>query len=412
ALSSELPKYKQRQQVKMKLRALNQGQAATGNFSVAVIDEGKVPVNEDKEVSILSSTLLTSELTGYIENPHYYFHDLNDKKAADLDLLMLTQGYRRYRYEDIVANKSVPLKFLPEQGLAVSGLIRRKDGMPLANGRLLLQIPERSFYKDGTTDDKGRFNFTNLVFQDSVEVIVNARNNLNSDNLMINIDGEPFPSPERKVYAPDDILNIDSALSTYLANNKAQLSSGFLLKEVAIEGRSAKRPSHSDHASLTGLSMQADYLIKGDQFAGCNNLLTCMSTVMGLTYLDNTLYLTRAYNSGSRLTVEIYANGMPVDISYLYSIQPTGIESIEVFNDDGLTGINQRSNTQGVVVINMKEVKTVKMTKQEIKDLFPPTNIMTFTPKGYSEERQFYVPKYDGPRTSMQSKDNRSTIYW
>src|SRR5690606_7275089 len=149
ALSSDLPKYKQRQQVKMKLRAMNQGQAATGNFSVAVIDEGKVPVNEDKEVSILSSTLLTSELTGYIENPHYYFHDLNDKKAADLDLLMLTQGYRRYRYEDIVANKSVPLKFLPEQGLSVSGLIRRKDGMPLQNGRLLLQIPEKSFYKDG-----------------------------------------------------------------------------------------------------------------------------------------------------------------------------------------------------------------------------------------------------------------------
>src|SRR5690606_14807589 len=332
ALSSELPKYKQRQQVKMKLRALNQGQAATGNFSVAVIDEGKVPVNEDKEVSILSSTLLTSELTGYIENPHYYFHDLNDKKAADLDLLMLTQGYRRYRYEDIVANKSVPLKFLPEQGLSVSGLIRRKDGMPLQNGRLLLQIPEKSFYKDGVTDDKGRFEFPNLVFQDSVEVIVNARNNLNSDNLMINIDGEPFPVSEKKQH-PEDILNIDSALSTYLANNKAQLNEGFLLKEVAIEARPARRPSYKDHSSLTGLSMQPDYTTKGEQLAGCTNLLTCMSTALGLTYVDNMLYLSRAYNSGSRVPVEIYANGMPVDISYLVSIQPQGVESIEVFND-------------------------------------------------------------------------------
>jgi len=411
-LKADLPKYKQRQNVKMKLNASSLGKPALGNFSVAVIDESKVPVNEDKEVTILSSMLLSSDIEGYIEKPNYYFYAINDKKLADLDLLMLTQGYRRYLYQDIIADKLPKITFLPEQGLAVSGIIRRKDGMPLTNGRLLLQIPERSFYKDGTTDDKGRFIFNNLVFQDSVEVVVNARNNLNSDNLMINIDGEPFPAIDTNINSPDEILNLDSALSTYLQNNKLQNSSGFLLKEVAVEGRTAKRPSHSDHASLTGLSMQADYLIKGEQFAGCSNLLSCLSTTLGLTYVDNILYLSRAYNAGSRLPVEIYANGMPVDISYLYSIQPEGIESIEVFNDDGLTGINQRSNTQGVVVINMKEVKKVKMTRQEIKDLFPPTNIMTFSPKGYSVERQFYVPKYTGPRTSLQSKDNRSTIYW
>src|SRR5690606_8099999 len=159
------------------------------------------------------------DLEGYIENPHYYFYDVTDKKTADLDLLMLTQGYRKYLYQDIVANKPVPLKFLPEQGLSVSGLIRRKDGMPLANGRLLLQIPENSFYKDGATDDKGRFEFPNLVSQASVEVIVNARNKLKSHNLMMNIDGAPFPVSEKKQH-PEDILNIDSAMATYLANNK------------------------------------------------------------------------------------------------------------------------------------------------------------------------------------------------
>jgi len=411
-LTADLPKYKQRQNVKMKLNAASLDKPALGNFSVAVIDESKVPVNENEEVTILSSMLLSSDIEGYIEKPNYYFYAVNNKKLEDLDLLMLTQGYRRYLYQDIIADKLPKVTFLPEQGLAISGIIRRKDGMPLTNGRLLLQIPDRSFYKDGTTDDKGRFIFNNLVFQDSVEVVVNARNNLNSDNLMINIDGEPFPAIDSNINAPDEILNLDSALSTYLQNNKLQNSSGFLLKEVAVEGRAAKRPSHSDHASLTGLSMQADYLIKGEQFAGCNNLLSCLSTALGLTYVDNTLYLSRAYNSGSRLPVEIYANGMPVDISYLYSIQPEGIESIEVFNNDGLTGINQRSNTQGVVVINMKEVKKVKMTRQEIKDLFPPTNVMNFSPKGYSVERQFYVPRYTGPRTSLQSKDNRSTIYW
>lgn len=411
-LESDLPSYKQRQKVKMKLSLAHDSVAIPGNFSVAVIDESKVPVNENQETTIMSSILLSSELQGFIEEPNYYFIGPDARRKEALDVLMLTQGYRRYLYTEVLNDKTPAVSFLPEQGLSVSGVIRRKDGMPLEKGRLLLQIPEKSFYKDGTTDEKGRFSFDNLVFQDSVEVIVNARNNLNSENLMINIDGDPFPAPEKSVNTPANLLNIDSALATYLQHNQLQNSSGFLLREVAVEGRAARRPSHRDHSALSGLAMQADHTVPGDQLKGCNNLLNCLSSSLGLTYVDNVLYLTRAYNSGNRLPVEIYANGMPVDVYYLQGLQPEGIESIQIFNDDGMTGINSRSNTMGVVVINMKEVKKVQISKAELKELFPPSNIMKFRPAGYEEERQFYVPVYEGPRTSLQSKDIRSTIHW
>jgi len=411
-LTSDLSKYTQRQKVQMKLNASSEGKPSLGSFSVAVIDESKVPVNDDKETTILSSLLLSSDIEGYIEEPNYYFYDVNDKKLSDLDLLMLTQGYRRYTYNDILANKLPAISYLPEKSLAISGMIRRKDGMPLTNGRLLLQIPERSFYKDGKTDDKGRFSFTDLAFQDSVEVVINARNNLNSENLMIMTDGEPFPQPDISASAPDQIINIDSALDTYLQNSKLQNSSGFLLREVTIEGRAARAPSHADYGALTGLSMQADYLYKGDQLAGCNDLVSCLTGSMGLTYVDRVLYLSRSYNTGNRLPIEIYANGLQVDVNYLYGIQVEGIESIEVFMNDGVSGINSRNRTNGVLVINMKEIKKTKVSAQDIADLFPPTNIMTFMPNGYSAERQFYVPKYSGPQTTLQSKDNRTTIYW
>jgi hypothetical protein len=411
-LSSDLTKYTQRQKVQMKLSASSDGKPSLGSFSVAVIDETKVPVNEDKETTILSSLLLSSDIEGYIEEPNYYFYDVNDKKLSDLDLLMLTQGYRRYTYADILANKPPAISYLPEKSLAISGMIRRKDGMPLTNGRLLLQIPERSFYKDGNTDDKGRFSFTDLAFQDSVEVVINARNNLNSENLMIMTDGEPFPEPDISATKPDQLINIDSALETYLQNNKLNNSSGFLLREVTIEARAPRAPSHADYGALTGLSMQADYLYKGDQLAGCNNLIGCLTGSMGLTYIDRVLYLSRSYTAGNRLPVEIYANGLQVDVNYLMGIQVEGIESIEVFMNDGVSGINSRNRTNGVLVINMKEVKKTKVSAQDIADLFPPTNVMTFMPNGYSAERQFYVPKYAGPQTTLQSKDNRTTIYW
>lgn len=412
-LTADKESYGPREAVKMALDIGNTAQdSSLGNFSVSVIDETKVPVNEDKETTIWSSILLSSEVQGYIEKPNYYFHDVNEKKLEDLDLLLMTQGYRKYKYSDIALGKMPNIRMLPEQSLTVSGTIRRADGMPLANGRLLLQIPEKSFYKDGTTDDQGRFNFTNLAFKDSLQVVINARNNLNSENLMIMVDGEPFPSITKNINKADELLNIDSALQTYLKNNRMMNSTGFLLREVEIEARQTRKPSHRDHAALSGLSMMPDYTIQGANLGGCNNLLNCVSGMMGLTYVDNMLYLTSVYNSGGRVPVEIYVNGMPVDVTYLYGVQPSMVESIEIFKDDGLTGINQRSNTMGVVVVNMKEVKTQKLTAQQIKELFPPSNMLTFNPKGFAEERQFYVPKYSGPRTSLQSQDIRTTIHW
>ena len=411
-VKNEKGSYGPRQEVKMEMNAKLGDDPIKGEFSIAVIDENKVPFEEEDENTIWSSLLLESDLEGFIEKPNYYFLAKHNDRFAKLDLLMLTQGYRRYEYKEIAADQSPEITMLPEQSLSVSGIIRRGNGMPLENSPILLQIPERSFYKDGSTDSKGRFVFSELIFQDSVEAVVNARAGSTIKDMMINVDGEPYPAITKNVKAPAEILNIDSALGVYLDNSKLQNSTGFLLKEVAVEGRQAKKPSHTDHSALSGLSMMADHTTEGDQLAGCSNLLNCLSTVLGLTYVDNQLYVSRSYNSGNRAPAEIYVDGMPVDLSYLYSLQPSGISSIQVFQDDGLTGINQRSGTSGVVVINMKEVKKQTISRQELSDLFTPSSILKFHPKGYSEDRVFYVPRFEGPRTSLQATDRRTTIHW
>ena len=409
-LSSDQEIYKPRGKINMHLESTLNGEAATGNFSVSVLDETKLPVDEDKEASIWSSLLIQSQLQGYIEDANYYFHHVSPEKDAHLDLLMLTQGYRKYTYQSVIQDTPPNIAYLPEQGLQVSGMIRRSDGLPLQNTPILLQIPEKSFYREGTTDQEGRYNFDHLLFEDSVKVVVNARN-VRDKNLIITVDGAPFPATDPNPILADQELNIDSALQNYLIHNPLQNSTGFLLDEVNVAAR-AKRPSHADHSTLSGLNMLADYQTDGEQLGGCNDLLSCMSTVMGLTYVENNLYLSTVYNAGGRIPVAIFVNGMEVDVNYLYGLQPSGVDNIEVFREEGLSGINQRSNTQGVVIINMKEVKTESMSMEEFQKLFPPSNTMTFTPQGFSEQMQFYAPKYDGPRNNLQSKDMRTTIHW
>ena len=44
---------------------------------------------------------------------------------------MLTQGYRRFLYPDILADKNPQIYFLPEQGIEVTGILRNSTGMPL-----------------------------------------------------------------------------------------------------------------------------------------------------------------------------------------------------------------------------------------------------------------------------------------
>src|SRR5690606_27302358 len=111
----------------------------------------KVPVNEDSETTILSNLLLSSDLEGYIEKPNYYFNNVNTKKLENLDILLMTQGYRRFIYKDIIADKFPNITYYPEQGIDISGTVRKSSGMPLENGRLLLQIPDKHYSVAGNT---------------------------------------------------------------------------------------------------------------------------------------------------------------------------------------------------------------------------------------------------------------------
>jgi hypothetical protein len=410
-LKPDLASYNGRQKINFGIQTTGFNMAE-GNYSVSVVNDSKVPVNEDDEITIYSSMLLSSNLQGFIENPNYYFNNISPKKANDLDVLMLTQGYSKFKYKDVANDAPLKITMLPEQSIEVSGMIRRSSGLPLEGGRILFQIPDKYYSTTGETDKEGKFSFKNLVFRDSSDVVINARNNINSKDLKIIMDGEPFPAFYKNINAANDILNMDSTLDTYLKSSRIEHQSAFLLQEVVVTSTVTKKlKDHSDYPALSGLNPIADRVLPATQLQGCSILVNCLGGA-GLTYIDNMLFLSRTYNQGLKVPIDIYVNGMQVDIGYLMGLDAKGVESIEVFNNDGMSGINRRNNTNGVLAINMIETPKTKITKEQLKELFPPTNVITIKPKGYSLERQFYVPKFSGPKTTLQREDYRTTIHW
>ena len=414
-VKSDKTNYSKKEHVKLDI-SNGTSEKLLSSLSVAVIDETKVPFDDHQENGILSSLLLTSDLTGFVEKPGYYFDpEVTNRKQA-LDALLMTQGFRRFSYDELVAEKYPQVNFMPEQGITLAGTLRLNTGRPYPNGGLLLSIPARAMRKDTYTDKDGRFVFQDLNFPDSVKVTINARSNDNYRNLVINMDQSFYPEVDTdNPYKANDILNIDKQMVDYLANSRNEFRTSNLIDEVTVSASRKEVRTSKEFSALSGLSM-ADHRIEGDRLNGCNMLTMCLNTLLtGVTYDSQTLkyYLTRNYNQGSRVPVQFFLNGMPIDENTLNSIVPMEIEAIEIFNRDDLGTVSRLYQNDGVVSIITKKEKPKgpRMTMAQIEALLPKANVVDLYPLGYIKERKFYTPKYDTDQ-SKSTNDYRTTVYW
>jgi hypothetical protein len=416
SLSANLPAYTARQHVKISVLAKNKALPVEGSFSVAVIDETKVPYDENAETTILSSLLLTSDLRGYIEKPNYYFNHPDPKALTDLDILMLTQGYRRFSYTNILAGKYPPITFLPERGIEVTGTLRTASGMPVNKGNVNLQVPDRGLSVNATTDGNGLFKFSNVAIFDSSKVVLSARNNPGNSNLMIMADLPRSQAVTKNYNDPDAIANIDSSLNAYLQNSKKQRENSHVLKEVVIRSTKITSFTHENYSALTGLSMMADQMITGERLKNCGfDILGCLEgTVFGIWHVDDKFYVKRDYDAGNKKPIQFFVNGLAVDNGYISAMNPENIGSIEVYLKDGVSGINRLYDSNGIISISTKNgTFTPTQAATDLQPLTTQTNVVTLMPKGFYKARVFYSPKYDNiPGTVQQMGDLRTTIYW
>lgn len=415
SVNTDKPLYGHRQPVKMNIAAKSGMLPAYADLSVSVIDESKVAVDEDAESTILTNILLTSDLKGYIEKPNYYFKKKDEKTLADLDVLMLTQGYRRFVYKDIIAGKNPVVTLAPEQGINVTGTLRNRTGLPIFKGNVRLLMNDRNTALDALTDADGVFVFKNVLVGDSTKVTINARNNVNSNSVILSVDGAKYPAPTRITALPDEKLNIDSTMRPYLDNSKKVYDSTHQLKEVVIKAAApVKRLGHLDQAALSGLGLDPDHVIDGDRFKGCPVFVNCLqSMAMGLTYVDNQFYVGRDYNQGGRQPTAVFIDGFRMDATALTTINSADVESVEIFFKDGVSGINQMDQTDGVLVINKKKApKGTPIKLSDLQNLIPPSYILEFNPRGYSTTKEFYSPKYLVGKPNNVGMDLRSTVYW
>ena len=88
-------------------------------FSLSVRDAGTDEPTYNNG-NLMTDMLLSSELRGFIANPAYYFEKDDAEHRRNLDLLMMVQGWRKYKWEEL-SDTARQMRYEPEQTMTVSG---------------------------------------------------------------------------------------------------------------------------------------------------------------------------------------------------------------------------------------------------------------------------------------------------
>ena len=152
--------YSCRKKVNIQVEAKNQsGNPLNANLSMSVYRLDGLQ-NADQG-DILSYLWLSSDLQGSIESPGYYFTNESGANEA-VDNLMLTQGWRRFEWTNILNDKPAVFNFLPETyGHIITGKIVNIAANTPANGVITyLGVPgKRVQLFPAKSDSTGRLLF-------------------------------------------------------------------------------------------------------------------------------------------------------------------------------------------------------------------------------------------------------------
>jgi len=418
--------YKSKEPISVNLEATDsKGKPTFGNFSVTVIDESKVPVNENAESTIFSNILLTSDLKGYVEKPNYYFTKETDEVDKALDNLMLTQGYRRFAWKDLYNTVNTKPVF-PAEGLGVviSGRVTTLTNKIFPNANVSLVSLRAKIMKTTNTDANGRFKFDGIFMTDSIKFALQARTAKNSNKVKLIMDSL-YDMPITKNRNRSDISNdITGMLKTYLANTKkeddmyektGQLDKVHRLKEVRIKAKKIAAPTYTAQGIFRIPEGHADKTIIFKDRDNCVVLANCLQGLLGNVRFQpigvtGTLYpYAFSILATGFVPMRIILDGRLLDVNDGLGVfdgtmlTPSDIVKIDV--------IDSNMALMTALVGSSIPVLMIYTNRGFVRGVYNPS-IANITPKGFNKVREFYSPRHDRPGNADKLPDLRTTVYW
>lgn len=407
-----------------------EGNQVVSTASVSVFDDQILPYNA-YGTDIKSRLYLETELKGFIEQPGYYFSSA-EGVDEDLDLLMLTQGWRSYNMNEVLNREEIELLSLAEKGFRISGKVT--SGLlskAQKNAPIFYSIgTEQKQVEVLTTDEEGEFIISGLEVIGSEQITIKGNREGGNSNINISIDKQfnylpkmeefiiqkKLTEPEVQIEQEEGTENEALLLAEraeganedveQFAESQMQLE----LDEITVTSDriSGDKPGSSDNYAAelgrngTGRSNYVN--LDEQEFLKYQSMDQILNQLPGVNIIGNSIKIRTGTISFNAPGDPIYIiDGVYTDLTTVRSLNVQDVESISVLRSAVDLAMFGANGAGGAIIIELREGSIFSDVKGLVKA----------SVQGYQIPTDFYAPKYGVtvPR-DLEKKDNRITLYW
>ena len=385
------------------------------NLSVSVTDAF---IESDTSNNIISQFLLSGDLRGDVYRPSYYFKNNNDTIAQQLDLVMLTHGWRRFKWEEVTKGKFPTITYPKDTAyLTLSGkLFGLSPGQLQSGGTVMMMVKEKDSSAKmmmAPVSRDGTFNTPGYVFFDSLRIYFQPTKPLQGASVSFmtsrlaalnysnkNFAGTPF-FPDTTGYYRHATLAAEAATLLKQWNGK-------LLEEVTVRTRAKPTVQVLDEKYTSGLFKGMDAIqfdVINDPFANSSqNIFNYLQgKVAGLQITTGSGAPGLQWRGGPPL---IFLDENATDPTMISGVPVQDIAYVKVFRPVFMGGGGSMYGNGGNGAIAIYTRKGGDATSK------PGTGLSANTVAGYSPIREFYSPNYATFVRSNEQRDVRTTLYW
>lgn len=381
------------------------------DFSVAVTDAA---IDTDSSDNIISHLLLSSDLRGQIFNPSYYFSSDDKIIAQHLDLVMLTNGWRRFNWDDVVKGKIPAINYSRDTAyLSLSGKVYGVTTQQLSDkahiflvmsnkGKDVNQILYVPVEKDGT------FNEENIILFDTANIYFQLSKSIK--DATVKFMESKLPAYRNRIFAKGLYFNRLEDTTGYSkhfalsdeARRILQETEGKLLENVIIKAKTKTPVQLLDEKYVSGM-----YAGDGIQFDLVNDPFALTAPDI-FAYLQGKVAGLIINRSGGNATLQwrggspvVLLDEVPTDVNFLSSINVRDVAYIKIMRPP-FYGVSGGGN--GAIVVYTRKGNDVVNE--------PGRGLSSSRVSAYSPIRQFSSPNYSSFVAANEKQDLRTTLYW
>jgi hypothetical protein len=354
------------------------------------------------EINLLNYLWLSSDLKGTIESPQYYFENSGADVDKATDNLMLTQGWRRFKWEEVLKNTTPSFTFLPEhEGHIITGKISPKiTGLPDTGINVYLSVPGKNFkFANSTSYTRGYIRFNVGKFYGSHEII--AQTNAADSNYRVFIDN-PFSDnyPETEIQP----LSLQPGLTDEI-----------LLRSIGAQAENSYQPEKKenfvlpllyDTTGFAGIPSKRYYLDDYTRFPTMEEVMREYVKEVHVRKREKNFHY-EVFNEPVISYFDedplVLIDGVPVfDINKMIDVDPLKIKKIDVTAARFFMGGKQYD---GIV--------SYSTYGDDLDGYKLDPNSLVIEYEGLQLKREFYSPQYETDRqVSGRIPDYRNVLYW